>query len=145
MKRNTIYECLCKLYDLSVEAQTELLSVDSRIDPVALAKEWQTIKVCGPRRAGHTTDAARFCIERNGLYVAPSLGNLEQVQKEWPELPATLLKRITNGGERGRPFPYSLIAFDAASFISKSALDAMYREITGLNRGQCPFVFAFVE
>ena len=58
---NRTYQALENLYLNSLEMQKEEFAIEQRKrDKLAHAKEFGTIKICGPRRSGHTHSIMRF-------------------------------------------------------------------------------------
>lgn len=58
---NRTYQALTNLYLNSLEMQDFYFCRDFREqDPLAHAKEYGTIKICGPRQSGHTTSIMKF-------------------------------------------------------------------------------------
>ena len=142
------------LVDLCFEAQDGYADqFKGGMNALQFAQEFQTVKIAGPRRIGHTSaiiDAVNR-VEDEVIVVTPNEPTkrylLEGLNKEIMDRKVHLYSKnelITNGRGRGRPpNTASMALFDISYFNSNNDEAALYRAIIGSMKPRC--VFAFLQ
>jgi hypothetical protein len=78
---NRTYQALTKLFLNCKKTQEEgIVKIFRSQDQLAHAKEFGTIKMCGPRRSGHTSSIARLLNNLNGNWTVVNL-NLAMAER----------------------------------------------------------------
>jgi len=127
----------------SAEMQAETTKTRRQENDIYFAKEFCTVRVCGPRGSGHTTVANKLVKQFKGdvVVIAPTLNLAKFITGAKY---TCSIRDILNQGRNGKDEVKAIIV-DMVSMIEPDGIDSIYANFSCFVRTDQPFFFIFLE